>query len=77
MSTFIATFFIICLSFIGFGVGVLFFGKTAERSRCGEVPQAAHEDCPSQKAGLCPIEDTTGALKVAKMNRLSFHKPSD
>ncbi len=58
--------------FVGLGVGVLFFGKTAQRDACGSVPHAAHEDCPSQKAGLCPIEDTSGALKMAKLGKISY-----
>jgi len=57
---------------VGLGVGVIFFGKVAHREQCGTVPEAAHEDCPSQKAGLCPVEDTTGTLKLAKKGKISY-----
>ncbi|RAP38166.1 hypothetical protein DID80_03095 [Candidatus Marinamargulisbacteria bacterium SCGC AAA071-K20] len=71
METIFFTFILLLVSMTGIGIGVLFFGKNAERSACGSVPEAAHEDCPSQKAGLCPIEDKTGALKMANMSKLS------
>lgn len=74
MQTLLFAFIIMGLCFIGFGVGVLFFGRDARASECGTVPEAAHEDCPSQKAGLCPIEDTTGALKLLNQTKLN-HRP--
>lgn len=61
---------LICVFFLC--VGVIFFGKAAERSQCGTVPEAVHEDCPSQKAGICPVEDKTGALKLAKRSKISY-----
>ena len=33
---------------------VLFFNKTASRDACGKVPELKTEECPSQKAGICP-----------------------
>lgn len=74
MELFVAALVIISICFVGFGLGVLFFGRTANAGSCGEVPEAAHEDCPSQKAGLCPIEDTSGALKLLKATRINFKK---
>ena len=70
MQTLILTFILIFLSIIGLGIGVFFFGKKAERSQCGSVPKAVHEDCPSQKAGICPIEDKSGALKMANRSKI-------
>ena len=72
MQTILFAILLIGFCFIGLGVGVLFFGKVARRDECSSVPDAAHEDCPSQKAGLCPIEDTTGTLKLAKQARISY-----
>lgn len=68
--------FIICsISFILIGVGVLFLGKTAKHEACGRVPEIeAQNECASQKAGLCPFEDDTGALKMQRRSRLSYPK---
>lgn len=68
--------FIICsISFVLIGVGVLFFGKTAKHEACGRVPELeAQNECASQKAGLCPFEDETGALKMQRKARLSYPK---
>jgi hypothetical protein len=72
METLFFAIIMLLLICVGLGVGVLFFGKTAQRDACGSVPHAAHEDCPSQKAGLCPIEDLSGALKIAKLSKISY-----
>ena len=71
---FVATFITVVLSFIGFGVGVLFFGKTASREACGKIPELNTEACLSQQAGICPIEDRSGALKVARFGKISYSK---
>ena len=68
------TILILATCFVGFGVGVIFFGKKAERNRCGSVPTLKTESCPSQKAGICPIEDKSGYLKMAAQGRLSYPK---
>lgn len=65
---------VLAFCFICFGVGVIFFGKTANRDACGTVPTPKNEDCPSQKAGLCPGEDLTGTVKLAKRAQISFHR---
>jgi hypothetical protein len=72
MQTVLFTFILLLICMVGLGVGVLFFGKKAEKTACGSVPEASHEDCPSQKAGLCPIEDKTGALEMVNRSKLSF-----
>ena len=70
---FLAFIFIgICTLFLG--VGVLFFGKTASQTACGSAPKIDTEPCPSQKAGLCPIEDKTGILKFMQPLRLKLKK---
>ncbi|RAP28720.1 hypothetical protein DID78_04605 [Candidatus Marinamargulisbacteria bacterium SCGC AG-343-D04] len=74
METIIAAFIILCLSFIGLGVSVLFFGKTAKKEACGKVPELDTEECPSQKAGICPFEDDSGALKMQRHTKLSYSK---
>ena len=74
MELIIPVFIITSISFVGFGVGVLFFNKTATREACGKVPELKTEECPSQKAGICPIEDKTGALKNVRMNKLNYSK---
>lgn len=71
MLTIILSVVILGLCMIGLGVGVIFFGKVAKKEPCSSIPEAAHEDCPSQKAGICPIEDKTGTLKLA--NRLKIN----
>ena len=75
MSTFVAAVIILGLCFVGFGIGVLFFGKIAKRDRCGSVPSIDSEkdQCLNQKAGLCPFEDESGGLKNAKMTQISFN----
>lgn len=74
MTLFLATLVLTLFSFVGLGVGVLFFGKTAKREACGSVPEIDTNECASQKAGLCPIEDRTGALKMQRHSRLSYSK---
>tara|TARA_B100001113_G_C20704688_1_gene446679 strand:+ start:222 stop:497 length:276 start_codon:yes stop_codon:yes gene_type:complete len=75
MTTFLATTIILGFCFVGFGIGVLFFGKIAKRDRCGSVPKLDSEkdECLNQKAGLCPFEDESGGLKNAKMNQINFN----
>lgn len=66
----------VTISFIGLGVGAIFFGKSANREPCGTVPVPKNEDCPSQKAGLCPVEDLTGTVKLAKRAQISYPRSS-
>ena len=75
METAILAILLLLGCFVGFGVGVLFFGKTANRQACGSVPEAKHEDCPSQKAGICPVEDLSGTISMAKRSQISFPNP--
>lgn len=72
--TLLATLILIVIAFLSFGVGVFIFGKKGFRTQCGSVPVAKTEECPSQKAGICPVEDKTGALKFALRSRISHHK---
>jgi len=59
---------------IGIGIGTFFFGKVASRERCGGIPDRDEsQNCPSQKAGLCPVEDTSGAVKLANRSRVSYY----
>ena len=74
METLLATAIIMGLSFIGLGIGVLFFGKTASHDACGRVPEIDPDKCASQEAGLCPFEDDTGALKMQRKARLTYPK---
>ena len=74
MSTVIISFVILSLCFIGFGVGVLFCGKAAEKTACGSVPKIEPDKCPSQQAGLCPFEDKDGYVDIATKSRLSYPK---
>ena len=72
ITEFIFVFGVLFLVGVGLGVGVLFFGKEAYREACGSVPgHSGHEDCPSQKAGLCPTEDKTGILDMALKTRIT------
>jgi hypothetical protein len=59
------SFALIALCFIGFGVGILFFGRKDIGSECGTVPNHETESCLSQEMGLCPMDDTDGYLKMA------------
>jgi len=72
LSLFIGPLLILGYCFIALGVGVLFFGKNAERTPCGSVPKIKTEPCPSQKAGLCPIEDKSGLIKQLNQSRINF-----
>ena len=74
LATSILAMAVLAFCFVCFGVGVIFFGKTANRDACGTVPVPKNEDCPSQKAGLCPGEDLSGTVKLAKRAQISFHK---
>ena len=74
MTTILFAIAVLAFCFTCFGVGVFFFGKTANREACGTVPTAKNEDCPSQKAGLCPGEDLSGTVKLAKKAQISFHR---
>ena len=72
MSTFLITIGVLALCFLGFGIGVFFFGKTAYRTECGRPEDVEHTgNCSSKEAGICPIEDTTGALKMANKSRIT------
>jgi len=67
---------VVSACFVGLGVGVFFFGRTANREACGSVPHVEpHEDCPSQKAGLCPVLDKSGTVQLAKRGQISYRKP--
>jgi hypothetical protein len=62
------------LCVIGFGIGVFFFGKVAKRNQCGSPPSSKkNEPCLSQKAGICPFEDETGALKNVRMTQINYN----
>lgn len=66
MTTLLFAIVIVSAAFIGLGITVFFFGKTASREVCGTVPEVqSHEDCPSLKMGICPVEDTSGLVKLA------------
>ena len=71
MTTLLMTILILGISTLGFGIGVFFFGKTAYRTECGRPEDVEHTGkCSSKDAGICPIEDTTGALKMANKSRI-------
>ena len=75
LDLFLSSFILISIAFICIGVGVLFFGKTAKHEACGRVPEIeVSNECASQKAGLCPFEDETGALKMQRQARLNYPK---
>jgi hypothetical protein len=75
INIFIGSFIICSVCFIFIGVGVLFLGKTAKHEACGRVPDLEDQnECASQKAGLCPFEDKTGALKIQRKTRLTYPK---
>ncbi|MEK9657705.1 MAG: hypothetical protein VW378_04965 [bacterium] len=69
--TILVSLIILLLCCVGLGIGVLFFGKKAERTPCGSVPKLKTDPCPSQKAGLCPIEDKDGYVKILNQTRLN------
>ena len=74
IQTALAALLLITLSFLGFGIGALFFNRVQTKTRCGQPPKELKlksEPCPSQQAGICPIEDDTGALKLLRHNKLT------
>ena len=72
MMEYLLTFLVFGLCFLGFGVGVFFFNKTAYRTGCGRPEDVVHTgDCDSKEAGICPIEDKTGALRMAYKSRIT------
>mgnify|MGYP001123482481 CR=1 FL=1 len=70
MLDFLITLVILGLCCVGLGLGVIFFGKPAERTPCGTLPDALkHADCPSRKMGICPVLDKTGIIsKLTRFN---------
>ncbi len=76
MTTVLLSIILIAICMVGLGLGVLFFNKEAAQGQCAKPPQEDPEQCLSREAGLCPIEDTSGALKMQHRSRLSFHKRS-
>ena len=74
MSQLIAVFCILFICFLGLGVGVLFFNRTASRVACGSAPREKTEPCPSQKAGICPVEDLSGEVRMARRGQISYPK---
>ena len=67
METLIFVFILLFASMFLMGVGVLFFNRTASRSACGVDPTVEKRSggCASGDAGICPMEEPTGALKMA------------
>jgi hypothetical protein len=53
-------------------VGILFSKNNKKRiGSCGSITKKVDKDpCLSQQAGICPVTDTTGALKMVNKNRL-------
>lgn len=71
----ILAFLVLCITTLAMGVGVFFFGRSANREACGSVPHVEpDENCPNQQAGLCPIEDPSGVMKLANQAKVSYHK---
>tara|TARA_A100001015_G_C15029452_1_gene732349 strand:+ start:3132 stop:3356 length:225 start_codon:yes stop_codon:yes gene_type:complete len=64
---------IILICFGLLGIGIFFFNKTSDKGFCSR-PADIGEPCISLQAGLCPISDDTGALKMMKKSRLNYHK---
>ena len=57
---------IIGLCMAGIGIGILCFNRKELNAECGTVPGYEEDTaCLSQKAGLCPMEDKDGYLKMA------------
>lgn len=74
METFIFTTIILFISSIIMSLGVLLFGRSAVSSECGTVPSFSPQEkgsCASGKAGLCPLDDKTGALKMAIKTKIT------
>lgn len=67
METLIFVIIILFASMFLMGIGVLFFNRTASRSACGVDPTVEKRSggCASGDAGICPMEEPTGALKMA------------
>ncbi len=73
MSTLLFTIGILFFSFFGFGIGIFLFKKRGlQDGACGSPPKIDGDKCLGQEAGLCPIEDTTGAVKLAKRGQLNY-----
>ena len=66
---------IIVFSFIGLGVGILFFGRKDISAECGTVPNHDTAECPSKAAGICPTANPDNdaldmALTFTKFNKI-------
>ena len=72
MAEIVAGFILISICFVLLGAGYFLFGKPTEREACGSVPTASHEDCPSRKSGLCPVEDLSGTVKMARTTQIRY-----
>ena len=74
MSTLIFAVLLCMICFIGIGFGILFSSRKTDIGSCSSAALEDHENCPSQEAGLCPIEDTSQAMKMTHANRLDRRK---
>ena len=72
IENYIFTIILLFICTLFFGLGVLFFNKTATKDSCS-IP-TEDDSCTSQKIGVCPFDDDLGALKMQKNNRVNYHK---
>jgi len=74
METFIFVSIILFVSTVMMSVGVLLFGRDAVKSECGTAPSTTPQtkgSCASGQAGLCPMDDKTGALRMAIKTKIT------
>ena len=76
METLFFSLVIVGLCFLGLGCSTFFFGKSSDRKPCGSVPTVKRDDddCPSRTMGLCPVQDTSGTVKLVNQMRISYPK---
>ncbi|NQY74225.1 MAG: hypothetical protein HRT90_05620 [Candidatus Margulisbacteria bacterium] len=73
MTTFLMTMGLFFLCFLGIGIGVFFFGRSGVKEGCAsKVVLESDERCLSKEAGICPIDDPDGTIKMARKNQINF-----
>ena len=78
MITFFITVGIIAVCVILFGVGVFFFGKQGFKGECARNPDPKDlSQCLSKEAGICPVEDKSGVVKMATQTRITYYSSKD
>lgn len=76
MATYLGAVGLMAICFLFFGVGILFFGRKNISAECGTVPGQDTNKCLSKEAGICPVDDKEGYLKMATIASRARKQPA-